>query len=134
MLKLSDALASINSGISKAQDMDLSVCISIFDAAGNEVATVKMDGAFAVSPTFARAKAVTSATLGMQTDQIAQYSGEGKPYYGVENLEGGRFSTIAGGVPIMLNGKLAGGVGVGGSTDTNQDLEIAKYVAGQFQS
>ena len=85
-----------------------------------------MDGAFTVSPDFAKAKAFTSATLGFPTDKLATFTGEGKPYFGLTDLASGEFTTIAGGVPVMNDGKLVGGVGVGGSADVSQDALCAQ--------
>ena len=62
----------------------------------------------------------------MATADMAPYATPGKPYYGMDALFGGELTTIAGGLPIKIGDKLAGGIGVGGSTDVNQDAECAK--------
>ena len=62
----------------------------------------------------------------MPTSAMEPYTEQGKPYFGVQDLRGGIFTTISGGMPIMHAGKCIGGVGVGGSTDTTQDEECAK--------
>ena len=82
-------------------------------------------GALTISPKFAIAKAYTSGTLGMPTADMAAYAVPGKPYYNMNALFGGELTTIAGGVPIKMGGKLVGGIGVGGSADVAQDAECA---------
>lgn len=109
---------------------NLALGISIFDANGVELFSMRQSESFPVSLVFARSKALTSATLRLKTSDIATYSAEGKPYYQIESLSGGQFTTIAGGVPIVdASGVHHGGVGVGGSADTSQDEELATILA-----
>lgn len=117
---------AVDAALKKASDLGISVSVGVVDQYGDLVAFGRMKGAIKISPKFAIAKAYTSGTLGMATEDIGKYSGEGKPYYGVESLFGGELTTIAGGLPIMDQDKLAGGIGVGGSQDVNQDVECAK--------
>lgn len=42
-----------------------------------------------------------------------------------------RITLVAGGYPLFVNGKIAGGIGVGGGTE-EQDCTIAEYVVSVF--
>jgi len=122
-------LRALEKGVETSEKLGIKTSIAIVDVSGVQLGLVRMDGSFSVSPLFAFTKATTSATLGFPTSTLAQYAGEGKPYNGIDNMDSGKFTTIAGGVPVMFDGKLFAGVGVGGASDVNQDEQIAKSVA-----
>ena len=42
-------------------------------------------------------------------------------------------TLVAGGYPLFVQGKIAGGIGVGGGTE-EQDCQIGEYVVSQFES
>ena len=44
-----------------------------------------------------------------------------------------RITLVAGGCPLFVQGKIAGGIGVGGGTE-EQDCQITEYVVSQFES
>ena len=125
MLTLEQANKAVAAIVSQAKKLKVPVSVAIVDDVGNLVAFNRMDGALAISTKFARSKALTAASLGMPTDDLAQYALEGKPYFGLNVAFGGELMCIAGGLPIMSGGKLAGGVGVGGSADVSQDKLLA---------
>jgi uncharacterized protein GlcG (DUF336 family) len=118
-------MRAIEAAENKAVELGVSVSVAVVDEYGVLVAFSRMDGAIKISPRFAQEKAYTSGTLGMKTEDMAPYAVEGKPYYGMTSMLGGQLTTIAGGAPIVKDGKLIGGIGVGGSTDTNQDAMCA---------
>ncbi|MBU1000510.1 heme-binding protein [Patescibacteria group bacterium] len=110
----------------KAKELGIAVSTAIVDEYGDLLAFSRMDGAIKISPKFALAKAYTAGTIGMATADMAPYAAEGKPYYGMNALFGGELTTIAGGLSVKIKDKLAGGIGVGGSADVNQDVKCAK--------
>jgi len=105
--------------------LGVAVTTVVVDEHGSIIAVSRMDGAIPISPRFAYAKAFTSANLGAASADLAQYAGEGKPYFGFHALFGGEMTAIAGGVPVKMHGKVVGGVGVGGSMDVSQDAQCA---------
>jgi uncharacterized protein GlcG (DUF336 family) len=126
MLTLHQAKLALEAAEHKAREMGIAVSTVVVDTHGAIIAASRMDGAIPISPRFAYAKAFTSASVGFPSEGLAQYAGEGKPYFGITDVLGGELTPIAGGMPIMKEGKLVGGVGVGGSTDVGQDAECAK--------
>lgn len=110
----------------KAQELGVAVTIVIVDEHGSIVAANRMDNAIPISPRFAYSKAYTSASLGIDNHKLEAYEEQGKPYFGLSAIFGGELTSIAGGVPVMMGGKLAGGVGVGGSMDVSQDALCAQ--------
>ncbi len=120
------AQKAVEAALKKAEGLGAAISVAIVDSYGDLVAFGRMKGAIKISPEFAVAKAYTSGTIGLSTSDMAGYAVEGKPYFGLNSLFGGKLTTIAGGVPIKKGEELIGGIGVGGSTDVSQDLECAK--------
>src|SRR5258708_30100467 len=117
MITLEHAKRALEVSERKAAELGTAVTTVIVDEHGSIIAVSRMDGAIPISPRFALNKAFTSANLGMPTEAIAEYATEGKPFFGLNTLFGGKLTTMAGGAPIIKDKKIIGGVGVGGSQD-----------------
>lgn len=131
-MDLAKAKKAIEASEAKAKELGIAVSTAIVDEHGDLVAFSRMDGAIKISPKFAFNKAYTAGTIGLGTFDLEGFTGEGKPLYGFQSLFGGILTTIPGGFPIKEGEKLVGGVGVGGSYDTNQDAECAKAALAVF--
>ena len=98
------------------------VAIAIVDSSGNLAAFSKMDNTQHASVDIAIGKAVTANNLKRPTkalqDTIAQ-GGAGLRLLAVKDI-----TPLEGGVPIVVDGKIIGGIGVSGVTST-QDAEVA---------
>lgn len=125
MLTLEKILQAAKAVEAEAVKLKQAVSLVVVDAGGNVVLVHRMDGALVVSPKFAYAKAYSSGTLGMPTGDMAPFALPGKPYFGISDLDE-RFTVMAGGLPIKEGSQLVGGIGVGGSYDTAQDVACAQ--------
>ena len=126
MILSANALTAINAAEKKAEELGVTVTISVVDEHGVQVAAKRMDGALTISPKFAQAKAYTAATLRAATSSLSAYATEGKPYFGLTSLFDGKLTVIAGGIPVFVGETVVGAVGVGGSADVSQDEKCAQ--------
>lgn len=113
------ALKALNAGIAKATDMGQPQCIAIVDDGGHLLAFVRMDGAFHMSEQTALRKSRTAAVYGAPTGGI-EAGVDIKLALGTD----GQRINLPGGLPIVVDGHLIGGVGVGSGSGA-QDREVA---------
>jgi len=114
------AAAILAAAVAKAADMGVPQCITVVDSGGQLLTMARMDGAFALSIDTALRKAQTAACYGASTGHIA----EGVDIKLAIATEGKRIN-LPGGLPIIVDGHLIGGIGVGSGSGA-QDLEVAK--------
>ena len=114
------AAAILTAAVGKASDMRVPQCITVVDSGGQLITMARMDGAFALSIDTALRKAQTAACYGAPTGHIA----EGVDIKLAIATEGKRIN-LPGGLPIIVDGHLIGGIGVGSGSGA-QDLEVAK--------
>jgi uncharacterized protein GlcG (DUF336 family) len=109
----------------RADALGVRVCLCVLDAGGNLVLHTRMDGADLASVDISARKAYTAVALGRPTMDIAQDVLPGGPMYGFAAIGGGRYAVFGGGIPIRIDGALAGAIGVSGAP-TAQDIEIGE--------
>jgi glc operon protein GlcG len=129
-LNLGGAEVAIAGARQQAGAMKLKVNIAVVDEGGHLLAFARMDGARPASSYTAITKATSSALLRAPTGPLP--AGTTTPdvlvNLGVQNAaaaSGGKFTTLFGGVPIVVEGQVVGAVGVGGASG-EQDAEIAR--------
>ncbi len=119
-LSIDGAMKILHAAMIKAADMGVPECISIVDAGGNLLAYARMDGAFALSFESSLMKAMTAASYGVPTGNI----GPGIDIKLAIATQGKRIN-LPGGLPIIIDGHVVGGIGVGSGTG-EQDREVAE--------
>jgi glc operon protein GlcG len=105
--------------IAKAREIDVPQCICVVDSGGHLLTMGRMDGAFALSIDTALRKAQTAAAYGIPTGGIAREL-ELKLAIGTD----GKRINLLGGLPVIVDGHVIGGVGVGSGTG-EQDRQVA---------
>lgn len=66
------------------------------------------------------------------TLELGEQAQPGKQFYGIAGSIGGRAIVFAGGIPLMSNGQLVGGVGVSGGSG-EQDQAVAEAAAAEWR-
>jgi uncharacterized protein GlcG (DUF336 family) len=66
------------------------------------------------------------------TANLTQAAQPGGPSFGINTTNNGRIVILGGGIPLVSNGTIVGGIGVSGGTST-QDTEIANAVVRAFE-
>ena len=118
------ALKLLSAAITKAKEIGVPECISIVDAGGHLLAFARMDGAFVQSIDSSLMKAMTAASYGEPTGNIAA----GIDIKLAIATQGKRIN-LPGGLPIVINGHVVGGIGVGSGTG-EQDRIVAEAALG----
>lgn len=113
------ATALLNAAVAHAAAMGQPQCIAIVDEGCNLLAFVRMDGARVLSVESAINKAKTAASNRVPTGTI-----HADMEMKLAMATGGKVTNLKGGLPIVVNGQVVGGIGVGSGTG-DQDREVA---------
>ncbi|QFT34499.1 hypothetical protein FIV00_28655 [Labrenzia sp. THAF82] len=114
------ALKLLTAAVAKAEEIGQPQCIVIVDASGEVLAEIRMTGAKFLSRKSALAKALTASSIGSATVNIPE---EVRALIGLAT--GGNVTGLPGGMPIVVDGTVLGGIGVG-SGSGQQDIEVAR--------
>ena len=114
----------------KSRELGVDISFAIYDENGLPRVYRRYGEALVLSVTLVPGKAYTAAVTQSETKDVAAASAEGGSLMAIQTNDP-RITLVSGGYPVFANGKIAGGIGVGGGTE-EQDCTIAEYVVSVF--
>jgi glc operon protein GlcG len=126
-ITLGKALEIIDRGMEQSAAQELQMAFAVVEPSGELVAFARMDGVPYASIRIAQQKARTAARLRMATAQLE------------ERVQGGRTAllssdeviAVGGGVPIVVDGRVIGALGVSGASAAEDHALAAALVSGR---
>jgi glc operon protein GlcG len=115
----------IDAAVAEAESMHASVTIVVVDESGVTKEMLRMDGAPLVSVQTAINKAYAAAAIGMPPDDFymaIESDGAAVAEFGTRP----GLALIAGGLPVVADGRVAGAIGVAGAMTGAEDRRIAE--------
>ncbi len=98
--------------------------VAVVDDGGNLMALERLDGTFSAGANISIGKAKTAVMFKKPTrffEELINSSGKGRTVMtALEN-----FTPLIGGIPIVADGQIVGGVGVSGAASADQDEQLA---------
>jgi uncharacterized protein GlcG (DUF336 family) len=114
-ISAAEARAIIEGAVAYARGKNLRLGVVVVDTSGELIAGERMDGTPGRNIMMATAKAFTSVMYRTTTQQMSElYKTSPDRYFGIMNLYGNKVYLVGGGVPLTVDGRLAGAVGVAG--------------------
>ena len=101
-------MAMLAAGIAEAEAQGRPQCLVIVDASGVVLGEIRMTGAKFLSLKSALAKARTAASIGAPGTAIPE-----AVRHAIAAATGGDVTALPGGLPVIVEGEVIGGVGVG---------------------
>ncbi len=116
----------------KSKEVGIDISFAIYDENGLPRVYRRYGEALVLSITLVPGKAYTSAVTQCKTKDVADCAAEGASLMAIQTNDP-KITLVAGGYPLFVDGKIAGGIGIGGGTE-EQDCRIAEYVVSVFES
>lgn len=111
-----DLALTVLTGVrAEAARAGVSLGMAVVDTGGGLVASARMDGAQLVAVALATDKAFTAVAFGAPTEAWAESTQPGGSDWGMTTTVGGRLVVFAGGLPLRVDGRVVGAVGVSGA-------------------
>src|SRR5882724_11724512 len=104
--------------------------IAVVDDGGNLMALERLDGTFAAGANISIGKARTAVLFKRPTKVFEDIIKNGRT--AMVALPDNLFTPLQGGIPIVVDGQIVGGVGVSGASSAQQDEELAIAGANVF--
>ena len=114
------AMVVLQAAAAKARELSTPQCIAVVDRGGHLLVFQPMDGAKVLSQYSATQKAATAASSAAPSGELPEPLAAG-----LAAATQGRFTNLRGGLPILVEGRVVGAIGVGSGT-AEQDLIVAQ--------
>ena len=115
----------VDAAVAEASAISVPVTVVVVDESGVTKEMVRMDGAPLVSVQTALNKAYAAAAIGMPPDDFyAAIESDGAAV--AEFTTRRELALIAGGIPVIADGRVAGAIGVAGAMTAAADRRIAE--------
>jgi len=115
----------------KSREIGFDISFAVYDENGLPRVYRRFGDALVLSITLVPGKAYTAAVTQCKTKDVAAAAAEGQPLMAIQTNDP-RITLVPGGYPLFVDGKIAGGIGVGGGTE-EQDCAVAEYVVSVFE-
>jgi glc operon protein GlcG len=120
-LTLEGARRVIAAAVTEARQRNTTGVIAVVDEGGNTVALERLDRTFAAGATISIGKARTAVLFQRPTKVFEEIIRNGRtPMVALND-----FTPLQGGIPIVVEGQVVGGVGVSGAASAQEDEELA---------
>jgi uncharacterized protein GlcG (DUF336 family) len=117
------AAKMVEAAVARARELGVAQNVAVIDEGGNLKAFGRMDGAPLLGIEGCQRKAYTSLFGVGTADFYNAIKDDPSLLIGLSNFS--RATTVGGGLPIILDGEVIGGIGVGGGT-VEQDIECSQ--------
>jgi len=125
-LSLDEAQSMLDAAQKKAEELGVPQVLCVADMAGYPIALRRLDGGKVTSVQIAMNKAFTAAGHRKPTHHYKNAL-PGEEAFGIFTQHDGRFTVFVGGLPIVLDGKVVGGIAASGG---NGEQDVACCEAG----
>ena len=115
----------------KSKELGIDISFAVSDENGLPRVYRRYGEALVLSITLVPGKAYTAAVTQCKTKDVAACAAEGASLMAIQTNDP-RITLVAGGYPLFVKGKIAGGIGVGGETE-EEDCAISEYVVSVFE-
>ncbi|MBT2269967.1 GlcG/HbpS family heme-binding protein [Rhodococcus qingshengii] len=124
-LNYAGAIAAAHAVIVIGRERGLALSVSVVNRSGITKIVLADDGAGPLAVETSRRKAYTAALMGMPTDVFAQFAVDPKMAAAPPHRVDAQLLPAIGGLPIVVDGEVIGGIGVGGADgDTDKTVAI----------
>jgi glc operon protein GlcG len=133
-LTLHLAETAVKTAQAKARALGTPMTVTVVDEAGRLVLSARGDGTGFLTPETSRAKATAAAAFRRSTAEMTSLGAKGWGFWQVVPIitQGEALPTL-GGAPIVVGGRVIGGIGCGGGTG-EQDQECADVGAASVKA